>query len=114
MDQVNGLDGCRFTSKVKGYEGNSIFLPFPGIEVNGQHLYDGEFGWYWTSDYYDYGVALGFNNLNPKPRSLNAERAGFFRLSKENPDPGSYLRSAGLSVRPVIKVEGRDIVVPKK
>ena len=41
--QLNGLNGCRFTSKVKGYEGKSIFLPCPGVKVNGQHMYNGEF-----------------------------------------------------------------------
>lgn len=76
-------------------------------------MYDDEFGWYWTSDYYDYGVALGFNNLNPKPHSLNAERAGIFRMSKQQRDQGSYIRNAGLPIRPVIKVEGREIVVPE-
>lgn len=76
-------------------------------------MYDDEFGWYWTSDYYDYGVALGFNNLNPQPLSLNSERAGIFRMSKQHRDQGSYIRNAGLPIRPVIKVEGREIVVPE-
>lgn len=112
--QINGVNGCKFTSNIKGYEGRSIFLPCNGVEVNGHHMYDGEMGWYWTSDYYDYGIALGFNNLNPQPRSLNAITAGVFTMNMEERSrtQSSTGRECGLTLRAVISVEGKSIVVP--
>lgn len=110
---VNGFNGCRFTSNVEGFKGNSIFIPCPGLKLNGQHFYYGEFGWYWTNDYYNYGVAIGHNNLNPQPTTLNANEAAIFRISKQALEQASTSREAGLPIRPVIRVKVRDIVVPE-
>ena len=47
--QVNGIYGCRITSIVKGFEGNSIFLPAAG-QGRGSEVRDaGEEGLYWGS-----------------------------------------------------------------
>ena len=79
----NGVNGC----KVKGPNGNSIFLPVAGI-LNGSSLInDGEVGLYWSSTPYesnsDYAYLLGFD--------------GSYQ------DMGSYNRYYGLSVRPVLE-----------
>ena len=44
---LNGTEGLLFISKVKGFEGNSIFLPFTGFPQDMGDL--GFYGNYWTS-----------------------------------------------------------------
>lgn len=46
---VNGVDGYRVTSIVKGFEGNSIFLPAAGYYDNDRIRYADEKGYYWSS-----------------------------------------------------------------
>ena len=47
--KLNGVGGYLFTSVVKGYEGNSIFLPLAGELDHDVTKFDGQFGWYWCN-----------------------------------------------------------------
>lgn len=51
--KVNGVSGFLLTSKEKGYEGNSIFLPLSGKYDMDQTKFQGKYGWYWSSDLND-------------------------------------------------------------
>ena len=91
----NGVNGYRITSIVKGFEGNSIFLPAAGeYRDKTGRLFDAETkGYYWgstlvgnTSDYADHYAS--FMTLNST------------RISK-----GSTSRCNGLSVRPVVSID---------
>lgn len=44
---LNGVKGLKISSRMAGYEGNSIFLPAAG-ERCGSELEDNEFGLYWS------------------------------------------------------------------
>jgi uncharacterized protein (TIGR02145 family) len=46
---VNGVNGYTVTSKVSGYEGNSIFLPNAGRQINDVVSGTGQFSMYWTA-----------------------------------------------------------------
>ena len=46
----NGYPGVRFTSRVYGHEGASIFLPAAGWIQDQYHMYDGSLATYWTSE----------------------------------------------------------------
>jgi hypothetical protein len=46
---VNGVKGARITSKVKGYEGRSIFLPATGWQREAMQVAEQEAACYWTS-----------------------------------------------------------------
>ena len=83
----NGVNGYN----VKGPNGNSIFLPAAGGRI-GSSLSDAVFyGYYWSStpcsNYFDDG-------------GYSAYGLGF---DSDGHDMGGYLRSVGLSVRPVIE-----------
>ena len=50
--KLNGVDGLHFISRVKGYEGNSIFIPYAGLSVDYYSTIDtnrSKVGLYWTS-----------------------------------------------------------------
>lgn len=51
--KLNGVWGFLFTSKEKGYEKNSIFIPLSGRMDSkndvSQHLFKGEYGFYWCN-----------------------------------------------------------------
>ena len=53
----NNVYGYKITSKVSGYEGNSIFLPAAGYEENYSSQSQGTAGYYWykNEDYYSDG-----------------------------------------------------------
>ncbi len=80
-----GIAGQVVTSKVSGYEGNTIFLPAAGYR-SGPSLYSaGNRGFYWSS-------------------SLNERRSDFARgvdFSSGGVYRSGYSRADGLSVRPV-------------
>lgn len=46
---MNGVCGLKFTSRKIGYTDKWIFLPATGLRVNGELLYRGEGGYYWSS-----------------------------------------------------------------
>ena len=46
---VNGVKGAKVTSKVKGYEGRSIFLPAAGWQREAMQVAEKEAACYWTS-----------------------------------------------------------------
>ena len=72
------------TSKVPGYEGNSIFLPAAGLWTY-DYFEDGEMGYYWSSSLYK-------NNSSRALRySFASESVGYFEGE----------RFCGISVRPV-------------
>lgn len=89
---VNGVIGYRFTSKVEGYENNSIFLPICGF-YNGTNKNLGV-GRYWTSSLLD---ATGGNNT-----------AWYLYMSanQNNATTANYPRSLGFNIRPVTENTG--------
>ncbi len=47
-----GVAGTVITSKISGYEGNSIFLPAAGYKINTESKEVGSHGYYWSSTIY--------------------------------------------------------------
>ena len=69
--RVNGVVGALFTSKVKGFEGNSIFLPAVG-GIDGDSLVNyGLMGYYMTDE-------LGRDEEGTYVHSLNFDELGVF------------------------------------
>ena len=88
---VNGVNGYRVTSIVKGFEGNNIFLPATGYYWDRTLRYDGEKGNYWSSTLYgdhDVGNNVGHIYFDSTKTSWWEE------------DP-----SYGLPVRPVVSLD---------
>ncbi|MBR1655384.1 MAG: hypothetical protein IJ698_03050 [Prevotella sp.] len=93
---INGVNGIRVTSVVKGFEGNNIFLPAAGIFRNSAIKYADEDAYYWSSTLYSdpngsYNAGL-----------LYGSDVGNFKYV------GNH-RYYGLSIRPVVSFD--DIVV---
>ena len=62
---LNGVYGYKFTSKVSGYENNSIFLPASGARYDSLLGYFGSDGYYWSSSHYhvsQYAYVFSFNS----------------------------------------------------
>ncbi|MBR1655385.1 MAG: hypothetical protein IJ698_03055 [Prevotella sp.] len=92
---INGVNGYRITSIVKGFEGNNIFLPAAGI-YEGSFRKAGEQGNYWSSTLYgDHDVAnnVGYIYFNSTKTSWWEEEPWY-----------------GLSIRPVVSFD--KIVIP--
>ena len=89
--KVNGVPGFKVTSRIKGYVGNSIFLPAAGGYEGGKPTMIGIGGYYWSStlsrENSDGAYDLGF---------LNSPRA-----RRKLIDLGPDFRLYGLSVRAV-------------
>ncbi len=81
---LNGVNGLKFTSNING---NSIFLPAASYRWEDDLLFDGVFGYSWSS------------TQDPSNPSYT------FRLSFYSDDPGfsSFRRVYGQSVRPVVR-----------
>lgn len=87
-ENYNGAKGWIVTSKVTGYEGNSIFLPAAGLR-DGSNLNNAANGYYWVNS-----IAVG----NPSPDSRNGQML-FFTSSSHYINQTA--RTSGLVVRPV-------------
>ena len=86
---VNGINGYRITSIVKGFEGNSIFLPAAGRFR--PTLKDvGERGDYWASTLYS---------------DESANYAGYLTFNSGNISKGNNPRYYGTSIRPVVSLD---------
>lgn len=93
---INGINGILITSKIPGYEGNSIFLPAAGYYRNTSVRYDGEDGYYWGSTIRDVSGESTF------------ESGDCMSLSDGGMSKGARNRYWGFSIRPVVSVD--DIV----
>lgn len=66
---IGGRKGILFTSLIKGYEGNSIFIPFAGTIENGSIKREGEntIGLYWTNSisfsFMEYAKAVDLSQI---------------------------------------------------
>ena len=89
---VNGVYGCRFTSIVEGYQGNSIFMPAAGYYKGSQVKDAGEQGLYWGSSIRD----VGGDSTYPSGDCI--------RLSDGYYSKGAANRWRGYSVRPVVSL----------
>jgi hypothetical protein len=83
--EQNGVSGLLVTSKVEGYEGNSVFFPAVGDAADGRVFDVGGYGNYWSVSLYDGGVYLAWR-LDFRDGNCGVS--------------GSY-RCYGCSVRPV-------------
>ena len=88
---VNGINGLRVTSIVKGFEGNSIFLPAGGEHVASKVNQLGEYGYYWSS------------NLDTDTE--NSSSACYLYFKSSGWGSGYTSRSAGRSIRPVVSLD---------
>lgn len=87
---VNGINGYRITSIVKGFEGNSIFLPAGGRYRNSNGLSDDSAeGWYWSS------VRYGDADTS----------AGILHFTSDHMTKGSNSRCYGFNIRPVVSFD---------
>ena len=87
----NGVKGFVVTSIVKGYVGNSIFLPAEGGFYDGSSLdYKGEYSYYWASTAF-------LNSYGDYAKSI------VLRASGTHGDGFRY-RCEGLSIRPVVNL----------
>ena len=94
--RINGVVGAMFTSTVKGFEGNSIFLPAAG-GVEGDSIIDaGLCGYYMTDE-------LGSDEEGLYVHSLNFDELGVFvhTFGGSNPYECWASLDAKMSVRPV-------------
>ena len=89
---VNGIYGCRFTSVVEGYEGNSIFLPAAGYYKGDQLKDTGEQGLYWGA------------SIRLISEDYPFESADCIRLSDGYYSKGASSRWKGFSIRPVVSL----------
>ena len=80
-----GHNGYKVTSKKKGYEGRSIFLPAAGWRYGSSLNFAGEGGYYWSSS----------------PDGSDSEFARYLNFSSSRHDTYWGRRSYGRSVRPV-------------
>ncbi len=88
---INGVKGCVFI----GYNGNSIFLPYSGINSEEGIEDKSEDVYFWSSslDFNDFSKAFQYN-----PGFFRSSSAGFVLY---NSNPSSVNRSLGLTVRPI-------------
>ena len=81
--EVNGVPGFKIISKVKGYLGNSIFLPATGGIEGSKPTMTGKGGYYWSStlsyENSDGAYDLGFIK-NPRIRRKEVNLGPDFRL----------------------------------
>ncbi len=86
----NGINGFRITSKVRGFEGNSIFLPAAGYyDANVRNA--GERGEYWTSTLY------GSHDV--------ANNVGYLYFNSSKIDWWENEPWYGLPIRPVVSLD---------
>jgi hypothetical protein len=85
---INGVNGCKITSKKAGYTDKSIFLPAVGYQSGTNVKSRGALGYYWSStrksDTYAYSICL--------------DQYGF-----DMDDSGHHEQCNGFGVRPVAK-----------
>ena len=89
---INGIYGCLVTSKMPGYEGNSIFLPAAGYYRKNSVTDIGEQGLYWGSTIRDVSgdsVFVSGDNMS---------------LSDSGMSKGARRRYLGFSIRPVVSL----------
>lgn len=76
-----GIAGYIVTSKIVGYEGNSIFLPAAGYRNASELRYEGQEGCYWSStlsvNRSNYGHIMNFNQNKIEPYDGNSRCYGF-------------------------------------
>ena len=90
--QVNGVNGYRVTSVVKGFEGNTIFLPAAGSYRYSEVKYAGDKGYYWSS------------TLNTGPdSSYNAVQ--FYMSSDNTYKTSGSSRYYGNTIRPIVYLD---------
>lgn len=88
---MNGVNGYRITSIVKGFEGRSIFLPAAGYYDDNKIRYLGEEGSYWSSTLYgDHDVG---NNV------------GYMYFRSDNINWWEECPYYGLPIRPVVSLD---------
>lgn len=87
----NGINGLRVTSIVKGFEGNSIFLPAGGEHDARKINRLGEYGYYWSS-HLDTSYDLPNNSF-------------YLFFKSTGWGNGSTSRSTGRSIRPVVSLD---------
>jgi hypothetical protein len=86
----NGVNGYRITSIVRGFEGNSIFLPATGYYDNNVRN-AGEKGYYWSSTLY------GSHDV--------ANNVGYFYFNSSKIDWWEEEPWYGLPIRPVVSLD---------
>ena len=88
---MNGVNGYRITSIVKGFEGRNIFLPAAGYYDDNKIWYLGEKGSYWSSTLYgDHDVG---NNV------------GYMYFRSDNINWWEECPYYGLPIRPVVSLD---------
>ena len=90
---INGVTGLRFTSNVKGYEGNSIFIPYVGYRSR-LAFYDNLYP-YWTSTAYENDAIYAYY--------INFQQRGSFGLDYYTS------RFLGMPIRPVQNFDDSNI-----
>jgi hypothetical protein len=93
---IKGIYGCLVTSKVSGYEGNSIFLPAAGYYKNSAVKDVGEQGLYWASTIRDVSGESVFVSGD----IMQLDDAGMVK--------GARHRYLGYTIRPVVSI--KDVV----
>lgn len=89
---INGVNGYRVTSRIPGYEGNSIFLPAAGGLSDTEPWLKNAYGWYWSGSIYD----------KSSDKSTSSAYSLSFYFETRFIHMGSGVRSYGYSVRPVL------------
>ena len=83
--QVNGVSGCKVTSKKAGFTDKSIFIPAAGFRNNKKVEGDGGTGSYWTASLYEPLPTMAWN----------------VRFTGDEPEIDSGDRYFGNAIRPV-------------
>ena len=95
LTTLNGINGYLVTSKVAGYEDNSIFLPFNGYRLNKELTAESTEGYYWTSSMYT--------------ESYHSYAAYNLFLDNSTPAITGVDRYRGFAIRPVRLFDGSDV-----
>jgi uncharacterized protein (TIGR02145 family) len=83
--RVNGVSGCKVTSKKAGFTDNSIFIPAAGFRNRKSVEGDGGTGSYWTASLYEPFPSMAWN----------------VRFTSDEPEIDSGDRYFGNAIRPV-------------
>ena len=88
--KLNKVWGCLFTSKQKGYEENSIFIPLAGRMDLTESKFAGKYGFYWSTglDKTETAFVLWLDNIDGFDNAVNSK---------------SVERYLGLPIRPVTR-----------
>ena len=91
--KLEGVGGFLFTSKKKGFEDRSLFLPLAGAIGYNKTMHEGKYGWYWSTEL--------FTDDANQTKTLDISVLELEHVDVDNQVINFRTRYLGLPVRPV-------------